>query len=88
MEKFIETDAAAAFIATADSRNTSREIMEAIAFFARDEAEAVALWDGDAIGVAASLTDIWESATGNGRIDGATLFWGDMSLAQIMADAE
>ncbi len=88
MTKFIETAAAEAFIATADSRNTSREIMEAIAFFARDEAEAAALWEGDAIGVAASLTDIWENATGNGRIDADTLFWGDKTLAQIMADAE
>jgi len=88
MEKFNETAAAEAFIATADIRNTSKEVMEAIAFFARDEAEAVALWEGDAIGVAASLTDIWENATGNGRVDDATLFWGDSTLAQIMADAE
>lgn len=83
---FIDTDEGQAFIATAGSRETSAEIMKAIAFFARDEAEAVALWEGDAIGTTANLIDIWENATGNGRIDDADLMWGDRSLAQIMAD--
>jgi hypothetical protein len=86
MTKFIETDAAQAFIDTAASRETSPAIMTAIAFFARNEAEAVALWEGDGIGVVAHLSDIWENATNNGQIDDADLMWGDRSLAQIMAD--
>lgn len=84
MTKFNETAAAAAFIASADSRETSKEIMEAIAFFARSEAEAVALWEGDGIGSVASLTDIWEHATNNGQRDDNDIMWGGRSLTEIM----
>jgi hypothetical protein len=42
-----DLNAAAAFIATADSRETSPEVMAAIAFLARDTAEAEAIWNGD-----------------------------------------
>lgn len=86
MTKFRETEAAAEFIATAASRETSREVMEAIAFFARNEAEAVALWEGNGIGSIANLSDVWENATGNGREDDTLLFWGGRTLAEIMAD--
>lgn len=86
MTRFRDTDAATAFIATADSRQTSSEIMEAIVFFARDEAEAIALWEGDGFGKVAHLIDIWEHATKNGQISDKTLDWGDRTLAQIMAD--
>ena len=86
MTKFNETDAAAAFIATANSRETSKEVMEAIAFFARDEAEAVALWEGSGIGVVANLSDVWERATDNGRDDDEELMWGGRSLACVMAE--
>lgn len=75
MTKFNETQAAADFIASADSRETSREVMQAIAFFARDEAEAEAIWNGDAIDVACTLLDIWENATNNGAND-VNLNWG------------
>jgi hypothetical protein len=85
MPKFNETAAAANFIATADSRNTSKQVMQAIAFFARNEAEAIALWEGDGIGTIANLSDIWEHATGNGQIDDTELMWGDRTLAKIMA---
>lgn len=85
MTNYIETPAGEAFIATAESRETSREIMEAIAFFARNDAEAAALWEGDGIGTVADLTDVWERATGNGLIDDAGLMWGGRSLAEIMA---
>lgn len=87
MTKFRDTDSAAAFISTAASRETSKEVMQAIAFFARDEAEAVALWDGDAIGTVANRSDIWENATNNGKIDDTELFWGGRPLAAVMADA-
>ena len=86
MTKFIETEAGAAFIATADSRETSTEVMKAIAFFARDEKEAVALWEGDGLGRVAHLGDVWENATGNGRIDDNDLFWGGRTLAAIMSE--
>ena len=85
MPKFNETAAAADFIATADSRNTSKEVMQAIAFFARNEAEAIALWEGDGIGTIANLSDIWEHATNNGKIDDTELMWGDRALSKVMA---
>ena len=86
MTRFNETDAAADFIATAQSRESSTELMEAIAFFARNEAEAVALWEGDGIGVVAHLTDVWERATGNGREDDTQIMWGGRSLAEVMSE--
>ena len=85
MTTFIETSAAQDFIASADTRETSPEIMEAIAFFARDESEAIALWNGDGIGQIANLTDVWERATKNGLIDGQDLMWGDRTLADVIA---
>jgi hypothetical protein len=45
MTKFNETDAGAAFIATAQSREFSPELMEAIAFFARDDDTQI-MWGG------------------------------------------
>jgi len=87
MTKFRDSDAGAEFVATASRRNTSPEIMQAIAFFARGMDEANALWCGDAIGVAANLSDIWEHATGNGHIDDETLLWDGCTLRQIVNDA-
>ena len=85
MEKFRETAEAAAFIASGNRRKTSPEIMRAIAFFARDCAEAEAIWHGDAIGSACTLSDIWEHATSNGA-KSIDLAWGEQSLEQRMAD--
>lgn len=76
MEKFIDTDAGAKFIASGASRETSREIMEAIAFFARDPKEAESLWQGDGIGIIASPADIWEHVTRNGLRDAREFTWG------------
>ncbi|MGI4815543.1 MAG: hypothetical protein ACRYGG_19705 [Janthinobacterium lividum] len=50
--------------------------MEAIAFFAHDNAEAVALWEGDGFGDVCSPTDLWEHVTGNGRRDASEFVWG------------
>jgi hypothetical protein len=86
MSRFTDTEAAAEFIARADSRCTSRQVMEAIAFFARDAQEAERLWSGDGIGEIANLSDIWEHATGNGRLDDADLYWGDRTLAEIVTE--
>ena len=76
MTKFNETDAGLTFIASGDSRETSREIMEAIAFFACDEAEAVALWNGDGFGTVCHPSDLWEHVTGNGRREADEFVWG------------
>jgi hypothetical protein len=87
MVKFKDTDAGEDFIQSASSRGTSKEVMEAIAFFAQNEKEAQALWEGDAIGSVAHLSDIWEYATNNGAKDEDFLFWGDRKLSVIMKTA-
>ena len=76
MNKFNETPEAAAFIATADSRETSPEIMKAITFFARDINEAEALWNGDGFGVVCHVSDLWENVTNNGQRDATEFSWG------------
>ena len=86
MTNFRDTAEAAAFVATADSRETSPEVMLALAFFARDLAEAEALWNGDGIGCVANASDIWEHATGNGGIGAEYLFWGGRTLDRVIAD--
>jgi hypothetical protein len=78
MTNFRDTDEAATFIATAASRETSIEVMRAIAFFARDLSEAEAIWDGDAIDC--TMQDIWENATSNGAKN-VDLCWGDAGEA-------
>lgn len=85
MTHYRDTAAAAAFVASAGSRETSPEVMKAIAFFARDAAEAEALWQGDGIDRIAGATDLWEHATGNGRLDGGDLFWGGRTLDAALA---
>jgi hypothetical protein len=80
MTKFVETAAAADFIATADSRETSSEIMRAIADFARDLTEAEALWAGDGFGVVCQVSDLWEQVTQNGLHDATEFCWGAAGL--------
>ena len=75
MIKFRDTPEYDAFIASADSRNTSPEIMKAIGFFSRDLAEAEALWE-NGYSPAATLLDIWEHVTGNGLRDASEYYWG------------
>jgi hypothetical protein len=86
MSTFEDTDAGMAFIASADSRETSPEVMRAMAFFARDLAEAEALWNGDGFGRICHVSHLWEAATGNGRIDADTLFWGGKRFDLAIAD--
>jgi hypothetical protein len=64
------------FIATGDSRETSKEIMEAIAFFARNLHEAEELWNGDGFGTVCNPTDLWEHVTKNGLRDPQDFLWG------------
>ena len=82
---YIDTDAGQAFIATADSRETSPEVMTAIAFLARNEAEAEAVWAGDMGGICYPY-DVWEAATKNGLIDNETLYWGGRRFGQAIGD--
>lgn len=74
MAHFRDTDAGEKFVASAQSRETSTAVMEAIAFFALDEAEAEEFWNGDFQGRVDYLS-IWENATGNGQRD-VDLSWG------------
>lgn len=76
MAKFNETPEAADFIASAESRETSKEIMEAIAFFAQNAKEAEDLWNGDGFGVVCSPTDLWEHVTNNGLREASDFVWG------------
>jgi hypothetical protein len=76
MSKWHETAEAAAFIATGDSRETSPEIMQAIAFFARNLTEAEALWEGEGFGTVCNPSDFWERVTHNGCRDPNEFFWG------------
>ncbi len=72
---FRDTTEGAEFIASADSRETSPEIMEALAFFAHNRAEAEALWNGDIDGIC-HPTDIWENVTKNGLREPEQFCWG------------
>jgi hypothetical protein len=76
MTNWRETDEAAEFIATGDSRETSREIMQAVAFFAHTLGEAEELWNGDGFGRICNPSDLWEHVTGNGRRDPTEFCWG------------
>lgn len=55
---------------------SASEIMEAIAFFARNSAEAEALWNGDGFGTVCHPSDLWERVTGNGRREPTEFTWG------------
>ena len=62
------------FIETADSRETSKEIMEAIVFVAGgDSAEAVRIWEEP---TEAEMLAIWERVTQNGLHNASAFFWG------------
>lgn len=79
MSKFNETDAAIEFIKSADSRETSKEIMGSIVFFANDLGEAEFIWtEGRLPGCAAadSIAAIKENVTKNGKHEASDFFWG------------
>ena len=76
MTKWTETQEADDFIASGDSRETSAEIMRAIAFFARNQAEAEALWNGAGFGTVCHTTDLWEHVTKNGHYSPDEFCWG------------
>jgi hypothetical protein len=76
MTKYNETDEGQAFVQTGESRETSPEIMKAIAFFAKNNAEAETLWNGDGFGLICHPTDLWEHVTKNGLNEPTDYFWG------------
>jgi len=76
MTKFNETKKSRAFISAAASRETSPEIMESIAFHARNLRESEALWENSDIRHYVTLIDIWETLTKNGRFAAQYFTWG------------
>lgn len=76
MTKWRDTQEAADFIASGDSRETSKEIMQAIAFFARNKEEAIALWEGSGWGVVCNPIDLWENVTLAGLREAEEFYWG------------
>jgi hypothetical protein len=76
MSNWQNTQEAADFIATGGSRETSKEVMEALAFFARNRDEAEKLWNGDGFGTVCTPLDLWENVTHNGLHDPEDFSWG------------
>lgn len=96
MSNWSDTDEALAWIETAPSRETCPAVMRALAHFARDQAEAERLWEGRGIvdgsrlpipsSAITSAQAILEAATGNGRVEAASLFWGGKPLDRALRD--
>jgi len=86
MTTFANTDAAQAFIDSADSRNTDSGIMKAIVSASNNIADAETIWE-DGLGNFdnASLVAFIEIATGNGREASDDIYWGDQTLEQVVA---
>jgi hypothetical protein len=61
------------FINTAESRETSPEIMEAIMYVAGNDAEAVRVWEEP---TEPEMLAIWERVTKNGNLDASDFCWG------------
>jgi hypothetical protein len=76
MTLFRDTDEADEFIASGPSRETSPEIMKALAFFAGNLSEAEQLWDGEGWGVICQPDDFRDYVTENGRRDPGEFCWG------------
>lgn len=74
------------FIASGDSRNTSKEVMEAIARLAVNMAEAELIW-ANGYSENVSEQDVIDEATDDGRLDPSGLFWGDNTLDKIKLGA-
>jgi uncharacterized damage-inducible protein DinB len=73
---FRETVEGRAFVASADSRETSHEVMEAIAYFALHLADAEAIWMGDFSTGACNPAELWERVTQNEMLVANSFFWG------------
>lgn len=74
MQNNMQEETPTTFIETADSRETSREIMEAIwTVSGKDDAEAVRIWTEPR---PEELTAIWEIVTSNGVRKASEYQWG------------
>ena len=71
------------FIETADSRETSREIMEAIRAVAGSETAAVRVWEAPSYEEALA---VWERVTNNGNTDSTDFCWGAAGSAWAAAN--
>ena len=76
MTLFRDTKPAAEFIASGDYRETSREIMQTIAYFARNLTEAEQLWADGPDNVICTMSDFLEHLTGNGLRQASDYNWG------------
>jgi hypothetical protein len=70
------------FIETADSRETSRKIMEAIRAVAGSETAAVRVWEAPSYEEALA---VWERVTNNGNTDSTDFCWGAAGSAWAAA---
>lgn len=61
------------FIESADSRDTSVELMEAILYVAGNETNAVRVWEEP---TATEALAIWERVTKNGLLESSDFCWG------------
>jgi len=61
------------FITSANSRETSTEIMSAISNIARSESDAVRIWEEPC---QSEMIAVWERVTKNGLIDASEFCWG------------
>lgn len=85
MTTFANTDAAAEFIATANSRETSKTVMEAITQFAADAAEAETIWENGLNSFDdQSAKAFIDTATRDGTIDLDDLCWGASTGLEIV----
>lgn len=70
------------FIDTADSRNTSREIMEAIRAIAGGDTAAILMWNEP---THEQTLAVWERVTNNGQRDSTDYCWGASGSAWAAA---
>jgi len=83
MTDFIRTDAADTFIAEADARETSTEVMRAIAEQATDYTDAAAIWENGPRHKAQADAIIASATAGGESAD--DLHWGDLTLSGAAA---
>ena len=62
------------FINSADSRDTSQEIIDAIAALAITNFHAIGIWNDPS---PQELESIWEAVTLNGEIPSTEFYWGE-----------
>ena len=71
------------FTDTADSRNTSTEIMDAIRIVAGSESAAVRVWEEPTYEEALA---VWERVTNTGNTDSTEFCWGAAGSAWALAN--